>query len=105
MHTATYTKPAYTNSHCNKVILWPARVNKVQVRGRGGGRRKWLSIYWLIISREGRTGERKRRRRTDQRAETEGRKDGASQKKMERNLCVNITVVVGVRRVGSGGLE
>lgn len=33
MHTATYTSahtPAYMNSHCNKVILWPAQVNKVQ---------------------------------------------------------------------------
>lgn len=33
MHTATWTRartPAYTNSHRNKVILWPAQVNKVQ---------------------------------------------------------------------------
>lgn len=54
MHTATHTHahtPAYTNSHCNKVILWPAQVNKVQERECGRSRRKWLSIYWLIISR------------------------------------------------------
>lgn len=67
MHTATYTKPAYTNSHCNKVILWPARVNKVQERGRGGGRRKWLSIYWLIISRGG-----------QDRGEEEAKEDGSA---------------------------
>ena len=33
MDTCTHTHaPAYTNSHCNKVILWPAQVNKVQQR-------------------------------------------------------------------------
>lgn len=60
MHTATWTRahaPAYADSRRNKVILWPAQVNKVQKRERGRencgrSRRKWISVYWLIIGRE-----------------------------------------------------
>ena len=54
MHTHTHTHthtPAYTDSQPNKVILWPAQVNKVQERECGRSRGKWLSVYWLIISR------------------------------------------------------
>lgn len=56
MDAYTHT-PAYTDSHPNKVILWSAQVNKVQERECGRSRGKWLSVYWLIISR-GRRDER-----------------------------------------------
>lgn len=45
--THTHT-PAYTNSHCNKVNVWPAQVNKVEESECG--RENGVSVHWLIIS-------------------------------------------------------
>lgn len=78
MHTEARTHasaPAYTNLHCNKVILWPAQVNKVQERECGRSRRKWLSICWLIISRRRRDmrGEEDRSTHTEKEEQNDGK--------------------------------
>lgn len=80
MHTATNTHactPAYTNSHCNRVISWPAQVNKVQERM--WQEQKKMALH-LRANYQPWEATQERRRRTDQHTKIKEQKDGASQK-------------------------
>lgn len=82
MHQATYTSartPAYTDSHCNKVILWPAQVNKVQQRECDRSRGKLSAGEGETKEAEDRSTHRQRNGKTER------------ARKMEPNLSVNIT--------------